>query len=301
MSETVTETLTDQQRSAIEARALGLCLAITASFAVFQLLAGIYSGSLALISDSAHMATDCVGLATALFATHLTHRGRDTQHTYGYHRLEVLSATFNALLLVGLAVFLVMESLERLKRPSDLSGEVMLTVATVGLAVNLLCVFILRKTRDGSLNARAASLEVASDALSSVGVIVAALMVLLLGWTWVDSAVGLGIAAWAMPRAIKLLRASIHVLLEAVPAGIEVHEVQMAIRQLPEVLDVHDVHIWSLSSQRSALTAHLRIREHSDQERVIVQVNALLRRRFQIAHTTLQLETGEHCPSPHHD
>ena len=270
---------------------LALTLALTGVVLVVELVAGLFTGSLALLADAAHMLTDVGGLGLALFAIWIAHRPPTPAKTYGYYRAEILAALVNALLLLVVAAGILAEAWQRLRSPSELLAGPMAVVAAVALAVNLLSAALLHGGAGQSLNVRAAYLEVLSDALSSLATLLAAGVVLVTGWTAADPIAGVLIAVLIVPRTWSLLRQAVNVLLEGTPPHLELGEIESAMRAVPGVRRVHDLHVWTLTSGREAMSAHVVVDDVSQSERLLDALHALLHARFGIDHTTMQLET----------
>jgi cobalt-zinc-cadmium efflux system protein len=270
--------------------ALKKVLVLTGAFLVVEVAGGLLTGSLALLSDAAHMFTDTAALAIALAAIRIGERPADSRRTFGYQRFEILAATVNAVLLFAVGLYILYEGYRRLIAPPEIQSLGMLLIAALGLAVNLIAMRILFAGQQTSVNMRGAYLEVWSDALGSVGVLAAAVLLWLTGWTWVDTLVAAGIGLWVLPRAWSLLKETINVLLEGVPEGIELDEVADAIASTEGVAGVHDLHVWSLTSSAPSLSAHLLVCDGTDTDAVRVAVADALARRFHIHHVTLQTE-----------
>jgi cobalt-zinc-cadmium efflux system protein len=272
-------------------RALILALVLTAVFLVAEALAGWLTGSLALVADAGHMVTDVAALALSLFALRIATRPATHSRTYGFKRVEVLAATVNGVALVAIAVYIVWEAIGRLSSPAEVRGLPMLLVAIGGLVVNLIAMRLLTSDRDHSLNLRSAYLHVLGDMLGSLGATGAALVILLTGWTRADPLISLLIAALIVVSAWRLLRESIDVLLESTPAGIDVGQMEEELSMIPGVQCVHDVHVWTVTSGFTAMSAHISVLDAADYNAVMVAAQTLLRERFGITHATLQLET----------
>jgi cobalt-zinc-cadmium efflux system protein len=268
-------------------------LVITGGFLVVEAAGAVWTGSLALAADAGHMLTDVGGLALALFATWIAARPPTPAKTYGYYRVEILAATVNALLLLAVAGLILVEAYQRLRAPREVLGGPMLAIALAGLAANLIAAWWLHGNARESLNVRAAYLEVLGDALSSLGVIVAALVVMGTGITLVDPLVSALIALFIVPRTWRLLRQAVNVLLEGTPAHLDLGEIEAAMTQIPGARRVHDLHVWTLTSGREAMSAHVVIDDVRQSERLLGALHAVLHARFGIDHTTIQLDVEQ--------
>src|SRR5437867_11836278 len=235
---------------------LTVTLALTCGFLVVEVAGALWSGSLALLADAGHMLADTGGLGLALFAIWIAGRPPTPAKTYGYYRAEILAALVNAVALLVVAAGILIETYRRLLAPPAILGGPMLTVAVVGLVVNLACAVLLHGAAAASLNVRAAYLEVLGDALSSVGVVAAAAIVVATGWTLADPLVSGAIAFVIVPRTWRLLRQAVNILLEGTPAHLDLGEIEEAMRRVPGVRRVHDLHVWTLTSGREAMSVH---------------------------------------------
>jgi len=282
-------------------KSLKIAFGLTFVFLLVELTGGIVAQSLALLSDAAHMFTDTAALAIALLAIRISKRPADKKRTFGYHRFEILAAAFNAMLLLLVAVYILWEAWLRIKAPPEIQSNLMLVIAVVGLVVNLVSMQVLRSGQEKSLNVKGAYLEVWSDMLGSIGVIIAAVVILFTGWGWVDSLVAAAIGFWVLPRTWTLLKESMNVLLQGVPDGIDIDQVEQAIRSVPGVKDVHDLHIWALTSGKNVLSTHLVADSASGTEQhILTQVTELLHEQFDISHATVQVE-GDGFEHDEHD
>ena len=273
-------------------RALRWALVLTGGFTLAEVAGAWLTQSLALLSDAAHMFTDTAALVIALVAMRLGRRSADAKRTFGYARFEILAAAFNASVLFIVAVYILSEAIERLRHPATVAATPMMLLAALGLAVNLAAMRLLRGASASSLNVHGAYLEVWSDMLGSLGVLVAGATIAWTGWTPIDPIVAVAISLWILPRTWGLLKESVHILLEGVPAGIDIAAVAAAVRAVPGVAGVHDLHVWSVTSGRVMLTAHIErdaTAEYSDSA-TLAAVRGLIEHRFGIVHTTLQLE-----------
>lgn len=272
-------------------RSLMIALGLTTTFLLVELVAGVLTQSLALISDAAHMFTDTAALAIALVAVRMGKRAADAKRTFGYHRFEILAAAFNAMLLFGVAVYIGFEAYLRLKSPPEVESTGMLVVALIGMAVNLVSMRMLTGGKDANLNMKGAYLEAWSDMLGSLGVVIGALVIKFTGWHWVDSAVAVLIALWVLPRTWSLLRASVNILLEGVPEGIDLGKVREALLTVPGVMSIHDLHVWALTSGKVSLTVHVVNEPAVDAEaRILPELRRRLADQFAITHITVQCE-----------
>jgi cobalt-zinc-cadmium efflux system protein len=265
-------------------------LVLTGTFVVVEVVGALWTGSLALAADAGHMLTDLGGLALALFATWIAARPPTPAKTFGYYRVEILAAVVNALILLAVAGVILMEAYRRILAPPAILGGPMLAIATLGLGVNLLSAWLLRAGAAESLNVRAAYLEVLADALASVGVLIAALVVMLSGWTLVDPLASAAIAVFIVPRTWRLLTQAVNILLEGTPAHLEVGEIGAAMTRVAGVRRIHDLHVWTLTSGRDAMSAHVVVDDLAESARLLEELHAVLHARFGIDHTTIQLE-----------
>lgn len=275
------------------ARRLRFSFLLIVGFLVVQLVVALVSGSLALLSDAGHMATDALGMGMALAAISAASRPRHVAHrTFGLYRLEILAALANAVLLFGVAGYVLYEALHRFGDPRDVASTPVLVVGIIGLAVNVVAFALLREGAKESLNLRGAYLEVVSDTLGSVGVIVSAIVLAVTGWGWVDPAVGAGIGVFILPRAWRLGRDALRVLLQAAPHGMDIGVVRGALAAVPGVADVHDLHVWTLTSEMDVLTAHLVVGAGMSAQSVLHAAREMLHDDFGLDHATLQVETA---------
>jgi cobalt-zinc-cadmium efflux system protein len=272
-------------------RRLALTLMLTSVVMLVELAAGFWTGSLALLADAAHMLTDAAGLGLALFAIWIAHRPPTPAKTYGYYRVEILAALVNAVILFGVAGGILLEAWKRWRAPGEVLAGPMAVVAALGLGVNLLSAAVLHRGAAESLNVRAAYLEVVSDALSSLAALLAAGVVLATGWTSADPLASMLIALFIVPRTWGLLRQAVNVLLEGTPPHLELTQIEAAMCAVPGVRRVHDLHVWTLTSGREAMSAHVVVDDVSQSERLLERLHAVLHARFGIDHTTVQLES----------
>lgn len=281
----------DHSHGAANERALKIALGLTTTFLVAEFVGGILTKSLALISDAAHMFTDSAALAIALAAIQIGKRAADKRRTFGYYRFEILAAAFNALMLFGVAIYILYEAYQRLRTPPEVQSMGMLVIAVIGLVVNLISMRVLSAGQGRSLNLKGAYLEVWSDLLGSVGVIFAAIVIRFTAWQWVDSAIAVLIGLWVLPRTWLLLKLSINILLEGVPEDIDLASVEKTLLSIPGVRSMHDLHVWALTSGKVSLTVHLVNDPAANPETdILPKARELLAERFGIRHVTIQVE-----------
>jgi cobalt-zinc-cadmium efflux system protein len=286
-------TMTNQRR-------LLIALAITGVMTVVELVGGLLSNSLALLGDAGHMFTDTLALGLSVVALSLARRPASQTRTYGFHRAEVLAALANGTILVLICGYIFYEAYQRFVEPPEVRGSLMLGVAAIGLLANLVGILILRSASRDNLNVRGAFLHMWGDTISSVGVIVAGVIILATGWTIADPIISIFIGLLILRGAVKLVLESSDILLEAVPKHLDVTQISNALRESEGVRDVHDMHLWTITSGIYALSCHLLIEDRmvSSSSRIVEEVNQALSRKFGIGHSTLQLECEECENSP---
>ena len=268
---------------------------LTASFVAVEFAAGLISGSLALLSDAGHMLSDTGGLGMSLAAISLATAGTAAAHrTFGWYRLEILASLANTVLLFGVAGYVMYEAIQRLQEPPEVSTTPMIVVAIVGLLINLICFRLLQAGAKESLNLRGAYLEVVADAVGSIGVLIGAGIIALTSWYWVDSVIAIGIGLFILPRAFALGRESLRILIESAPSHIEVDHLTRDLTQIDGVVEVHDLHVWTITSGMDAISVHLQVRPDSDTHAVLDQARDLLRDDHHITHATVQIEPTHH-------
>jgi len=271
-------------------RRLLIVLTLSGILFAVQVVGGIVTGSLALLADAGHLLTDTTGLGLALLAIWFARRPASPRNTFGYYRLEILAALANGLLLLAVAAFILVEAWERLNAPRDVQALPMLALALAGLAANLVGVKLLHADAQHSLNVQGAFLEVVSDAVASVGVVAAAIVIQLTGWTVVDPLFSVGIALFIVPRTVRLLMAAVHVLLEATPAHIDMAAIEESLGQVAGVERVHDLHVWTITSGFVAMSGHAILSGRRDPGEVLAALRGVLADEFAITHCTIQLE-----------
>lgn len=283
-------------------RRLILSAALIGAFFVVQVVGGVLTNSLALLSDAAHMFTDVLGLGMAAAAVHAATRTRkDARKTYGVFRLEILAALANAVLLFGAAIYVLYEAVNRLGKAHEVIGLPMLVVAGIGLAVNIGAFLLLRGGAQESLNVEGATLEVLADMLGSVAVLVAAVLIELTDWTWIDPVFALGIGLFVLPRTWKLGKKAILILMEAAPVHVDLGAVRGSLERLPGVKSVHDLHVWSVTSGMDVCSVHLEVDSSTSQQAILDSALRILKADFGIDHCTVQLELeGIDCEQESH-
>ncbi len=276
-------------------RPLAYAFGLVVVFMVVEIVAGFVTGSLALLSDAGHMATDALGLGMALAA--ITAANRATTggpHTYGLYRLEIVAALANAALLFGVAGYVLVEAMSRLRNPPEVLSGPMLLVAVVGLVVNVFGWRLLRRGAGESLNVEGAYLEVMADVIGSIAVIAAALLVRYTGWVHADPLFGAAIGLFILPRAWRLGRRALRVLVQAAPEDLDLEQLRSRLASIPDVTNVHDLHVWTLTSEMDVATVHLVTGDGTDPHPILDQARALLQDHYHISHATLQVEPDTH-------
>jgi cobalt-zinc-cadmium efflux system protein len=276
-----------------EKKPLVVVLCLTISFMIVEIVAGFYTGSLALLSDAVHMFTDAFAVSLALLAIWFSLKPPTSVKTFGFYRAEILAAFFNSMLLFVISIVIILEAYDRLLEPREVKSLMMTVVAVFGLLINLIAAFVLSKYQSGNLNIRGAFYHVISDALGSLGTIVAGLIILMTNWYYADSIISILISILIIRGAWGLFWDSIHILLEGTPKGIELKSVEDVIRSHRGVLGVHDLHAWTLTQGFEALSAHLVIEDMQLSEDLVSELKKVLFDKFRISHVTLQVETTE--------
>ena len=266
-------------------------LGLTATFLVAEIVGGLLTNSLALLSDAAHMATDVIALTIALVAVRLSRRPPDAKRTYGYARMEAIGALVNGGMLFLVAGWIIWEAVDRFREPPEVASTGMLVVAALGLVINLVSMRLLKAGSGESLNVRGAYLEVWADMLGSVGVIVGAIIIMLTGWTIADPIIAVLLGLWVLPRTWTLMSQAGHILMQGVPDGLDLEAVRSALLEHPGVAEIHDLHAWALGSKEPVLTVHVVADEATAaRDALRVKLAQMLSERFDITHATLQVE-----------
>jgi cobalt-zinc-cadmium efflux system protein len=280
-------------------RALTAVMVISALIAIAEVAGALISGALVLLADAAHMAADAAGVGLSLLATHVAARPPTERRTFGYARAEILAAVANSLLLLGMATFIVYEAVRRLMSPSAVHSGLLIALGVIALAANSVSLLLLRRGQEQSLNVRGAFLEVASDALGAAAVIVTGIVIALTGFTRADPIASLAVGALILPRTWRLLREAVDVLLEASPQGIDLTEVRDHMGRLDGVREVHELHVWTITSGLPVFSAHIVVDpDIIASGRSAIMLDALqdcLRGHFDVEHSTFQLEPAGHA------
>jgi cobalt-zinc-cadmium efflux system protein len=281
-------------------RRLLWALLLTGGFMIAEVIGGMISGSLALLADAGHMLTDTASLFIAWFAARLSRRPADTIRSYGYHRMQILAAFFNGIAFIAMVVWIVVEAIQRLLQPVEVLGDVMLAVAVMGLLVNVVAFLILHGGARENLNLRAATIHVMGDLLGSLAAISAAAIILVSGWMPIDPLLSVLVAALILRSAWYVVRESAHILLEGTPEDVDARELRRAlIEAVPQVNDVHHIHIWSLTPERPLLTMHVNVDGTTGYSDVLQHIKQVLIEHFNIHHSTIQIEV-ERCADEAH-
>jgi cobalt-zinc-cadmium efflux system protein len=270
-----------------------IALFITAGYMVVEAVGGYLFNSLALLADSGHMLSDVMALGLSWLALQIGQRSPTDRHTFGFKRTEILAALMNGVALWAIVVLLFYEAARRFFHPPQVEGTGMLIVAAVGLAVNLLIAALLFRSRRENLNIRSAFIHVIADAMGSGGAILAALVILATGFNWVDPVVSVLIGFLILFSSWELLKESVHILMEGVPTGLQISDIEQTLLEQNAVCCVYDLHVWSITSNRHALSAHVVLSDLTeDRNEVLKRLNTVLVEKFHIDHTTIQIETS---------
>ena len=271
-------------------RLILIVLVMTFVCMVAEAAGGYFSNSLALLSDAGHMLTDVAALALSLFAVRFASRPATPRKTYGFYRLEILAALANGVTLIVLSLLICYEAYHRFLQPENVKGMTLLLISSLGLIVNIISAYLLSKAHQGSLNVRGALLHVLGDLLGSIAAIAAGVLIIWRGWTWADPLFSVVISFLIIFSSWRLVADAVNILLEATPSHINAASVEQAIRKVDGVHDVHDLHIWTITSDRHALTAHVVVNDARDSYRVLRQLREMLAEQFALTHSTIQIE-----------
>lgn len=266
---------------------------LTFFYLIVEIIGGFWTGSLALLADAGHMFTDVAGVGLALLAIWFAEKPASPEKTYGYYRVEILAALTNSVGLIFISLYILYEAYERFKNPPAVQSAGMLAVAAIGLAINVAGVFILRSGSKESLNMKGAYFEVLSDMLTSIGVIIAGIIMLTTGWYYADPIISAGIGLFILPRTWTLLKDAVVVLLEATPYDVNVASLRETLTKIEGVDEIHDLHVWSLTSGVNALSVHAVLAKGAEHDEVLERVHNCCTHEFKIAHVTAQTERAE--------
>jgi cobalt-zinc-cadmium efflux system protein len=273
-------------------------LLFTGGFLIAEIIGAFLTNSLALLSDAAHMASDTAALLIALVAVRMSRRPPDAKRTFGYVRIEAVGAMVNGMMLFAVASYILWEAVNRFRYPPEVATTSILVIAGIGLVVNLIAMYLLKTGSGENLNVKGAYLEVWSDMLSSIAVLISTVVIIFTDWKIIDSILGVLIGLWILPRTWALVHEAGNVLMEGAPKGMDTGEIRAVLSSAPGVASVHDLHVWALSSTKSAMAAHIVVPDKDDTTLLQMQLTELLETRFGIQHITLQVESSA-CEGPH--
>lgn len=276
-----------------------ITLVLVCGYMLAEVIGGWLANSLALLADAGHMFSDAVALGLSFFAMWMADRPSPPRKTFGYHRAEILAAMANGALLIAVSAYIVVEAIQRMRNPESVHGHMMMGVAVGGLLVNLACLGILHRDRHSNLNMQGAWLHVLSDALGSVGAIVAGLLVYWFGWHWADPVASTIIAVLIVHASWRLLCEAVSVLMESAPKGIDIDRVNTAIAMTAGVSGVHDLHIWTITTGMESLSAHVVVEDGATHGEVLRNLSKMLSDQFGIDHTTIQIEPSDYGSDCH--
>lgn len=267
-----------------------LVLALSGTYLIAEVIGGVITNSLALLADAAHMLTDVVGLLLAFIAIKIGERKADSKKTFGYYRTEILAAVINAVVLLGISLYVLYEAYQRFQNPPEVQSKSMLIVAGIGLVVNIVGMMILRKDSEASLNMKGAYFEVLSDMLTSIGVMIAGVIMLTTNWYYADPLISAAIGLLIFPRTWRLLKEAVNVLLESTPKDVDIDLLRKSLEQIRGVKGLHDLHVWSLTSGINAMSAHVVKDDTITQNQLLEALTEEAMTKFKISHTTFQIE-----------
>jgi len=282
-------------------KALFISFLLISTFMIVEVIGGIVTNSLALISDAGHMLSDAVALGLSLFALKLGERKATPSKTYGYRRFEIIAAALNGITLIGISLYIIVEACSRFAHPPHVESVGMLSISIIGLFINVIAAWVLMSgDKDENVNVRSAFLHVIGDFLGSVGAIIAALLIYFFGWGLADPIASIIVAVLVLFSGWRVTKESVHVLMEGVPLHIDMVRVKHSLLNIPHVLDVHDLHVWSLTSGVPMLSCHVTIDEEGNHDEILRLAQHILHDQYEIEHSTLQVEKDANgCPSPH--
>lgn len=272
---------------------LAIVFGLTSFYLIVEVIGGFWTGSLALLADAGHMLTDVAGVGLALLAIWFAEKPASPERTYGYYRVEILAALTNAVVLILISLYILYEAYQRYKNPPEVQSAAMLGVASIGLVINIFGMYILRAGSKESLNMKGAYFEVLSDMLTSIGVIIAGIIMLTTGWYYADPIISAGIGLFILPRTWALLKDAVGVLLEGTPSDVDLAKLRESLAKIEGVAGVHDLHVWSLTSGVNAMSVHAVLAETAEHDDVLARVHEHCTEEFKITHLTVQTERGD--------
>jgi len=274
-------------------KSLAIVFGLTSFYLIVEVIGGLWTGSLALLADAGHMLTDVAGVGLALLAIWFAEKPASPERTYGYYRVEILAALTNAVVLILISLYILYEAYQRYKNPPEVQSAAMLGVASIGLVINIFGMYILRAGSKESLNMKGAYFEVLSDMLTSIGVIIAGIIMLTTGWYYADPIISAGIGLFILPRTWALLKDAVGVLLEGTPSDVDLAKLRESLANIEGVAGVHDLHVWSLTSGVNAMSVHAVLAETAEHDDVLARVHEHCTEEFKITHVTVQTERGD--------
>lgn len=271
-------------------KSLAIVFGLTSFYLIVEVIGGFWTGSLALLADAGHMLTDVAGVGLALLAIWFAEKPASPERTYGYYRVEILAALTNAVVLILISLYILYEAYERFKNPPEVQSGAMLGVATIGLVINLIGVYVLRSASSESLNMKGAYFEVLSDMLTSIGVIIAGIIMLTTGWYYADPIISAGIGLFILPRTWALLKDAVGVLIEGTPSDVDLPKLRESLKKIEGVAGIHDLHVWSLTSGVNAMSVHAVLVNDNEHDLVMTRIHEHCTEEFKISHVTVQTE-----------
>lgn len=279
-----------QSGSSRNKKSLAIVFGLTLFYLIVEVIGGLWTGSLALLADAGHMLTDVAGVGLALLAIWFAEKPASPERTYGYYRVEILAALTNAVVLILISLYILYEAYERFKNPPEVQSSVMLGVAAIGLGINLIGVYVLRSGSGESLNMKGAYFEVLSDMLTSIGVIIAGVIMLTTGWYYADPLISAGIGLFILPRTWALLKDAVGILLEGTPSDVDLANLRESLTKIEGVAEIHDLHVWTLTSGVNAMSVHAVLENDNEHDAVLTRVHEHCTKEFKISHITVQTE-----------
>jgi len=285
------QTYKEPSASSRHKRNLLIVLGLSGTYLIAEVVGGILTKSLALLADAAHMFTDVAGLFLSFIAIKIGERKANSKKTFGYFRTEILAAVINAVVLLAISIYVLFESWQRFMDPPKVQSGSMMLVAGIGLIVNIIGIIIIRKDSSESLNMKGAYFEVLSDGLTSIGVMIAGIIMLITDWYYADPLISAAIGLLIFPRTWKLLKEAINVLLESTPKDVDIEKLRNTLEQVDGVIEIHDLHVWSLTSGVNAMSSHVLVHSKMDTDMILAALNDRATKDFKLSHTTFQIES----------